>query len=69
LDTFDVRLAGPFVVVEQVYPVLVAAIALHAVPCGTPDLEKFPEASAVTLVPQTFTVAPFAFAPKLPETA
>lgn len=61
------RLAGPFVVVVQVYPALVAVMVLQT----DPELlvvVKLPLTSAVTLVPQTLMVAPLALTQNHPET-
>lgn len=61
-------LAGLLLVVVQLYPALVAAISLQAVPEDIPEREKFPLAFAVTSTPQTLTVAPEPFAAKDHET-
>lgn len=67
---FAERLAGPFVVVVQVYPPRVAVMSVHIVPLLTEAKEKFPLPSAVAVFPpHPFTVAPAPFAPNDPETA
>jgi hypothetical protein len=61
-----VKDAGPFVVVVQVYPVRLAVIVLQEALYSL-EAVKFPLVSAITFVPQTLIVAPFAPAQKEPE--
>jgi hypothetical protein len=65
-EIFEVREAGPSVVVIQVYPVRVAVMVLQEALYSLVAV-KFPLVSAITFVPQTLIVAPLAPAQKEPE--
>ena len=68
VEKFPASGFGPFTAVEHEKPARVAVTLAQLVPCGIPVRMKDPVEEAATLVPQTETVAPLAFGPKVPET-